>query len=49
MNPQSAAEFYNLCCKDDDCERGLDHDGKCGLAIRNGAEVVRYIETEDER
>lgn len=42
--------FYNLCRKDDDCERGLDHVGDCGLAIRDkSGEVIRYIDSEDER
>lgn len=41
--------FYNLCRKDDDCERGLDHEGGCGLAVRENHEVVRIIENEDER
>ena len=43
--------FYNLCDRDDDCERGLNHDGDCGLAVREkyGHEVIRYIASEDER
>lgn len=49
MNPKTAALFYNLCERDDDCERGQNHEGACGLAIRNGSEVVRFIESEDER
>jgi hypothetical protein len=43
------ALMYNLCERDDDCERGLDHKGPCGLAVRDQHEVVRYIDSEDER
>lgn len=41
--------IYNLCDRDDNCERGLDHKGSCGLAVRDGVTVVRFIDSEDER
>lgn len=49
MTPERALVFYNLCERDDDCERGHEHDGPCGLAVRDKSEVVRHIESEDER
>lgn len=49
MNLERAAWFYNLCDVDDYCERGHAHAGECGLAVRDGGKVVRYIDSEDER
>lgn len=42
--------MYNLCLRDDDCERGHNHEGDCGLAIRDDrGNVIRFIESEEER
>lgn len=49
MNRRFMMLAYNLCDRDDDCERGMDHDGDCGLAVRDGWEVVRHIESEGQR
>lgn len=43
------AKMYNLCTRDHDCQRGFDHEGVCGLAVRAGLLVIRYIDSEDER
>lgn len=43
------AKKHNLCVRDHNCQRGLDHEGDCGLAVRTGLLVVRYIDSEDER
>ena len=43
MSSDYMIKMYNLCERDEDCERGYEHEGECGKAIRNGATVIEYI------
>ena len=43
MSEDHMLQMYNLCDRDEDCERGFKHEGGCGKAIRDGATVIEYI------